>query len=146
MCHAAADTIRHRRGTSNEVRMSSLRFALSGALRRLAPVVLLAATTLHAQPVEFFSPQGEVKGVRQATARFAKPMVPFGDPREVDPFTIECPEKGTGRWADTKNWVFDFARDLPAGVRCSFTLKTGLTDVDGAVLAAGQRFEFGTGG
>jgi hypothetical protein len=26
-------------------------------------------------------------------------MVPFGDPREVDPFAIDCAEKGTGRWA-----------------------------------------------
>ncbi|MEO8754899.1 MAG: alpha-2-macroglobulin, partial [Casimicrobiaceae bacterium] len=101
---------------------------------------------MHAQTVEFFSPQGEVKGVRQVTARFAKPMVAFGDPREVDPFTIDCPEKGTGRWADMKNWVFDFARDLPAGVRCTFTLKTGLTDVTGMALAAGQRYEFATGG
>ena len=124
----------------------AFRFRLSGALRRLAPIVLLAAATLHAQPVEFFSPQGEVKGVRQVTARFARPMVPFGDPREVDPFAIDCAEKGTGRWADTRNWVYDFARDLPAGVRCSFTLKTGLTDVEGTALAAGQRFEFSTGG
>jgi len=38
-----------------------------------------------AQSVEFFSPQGEVKAVRQVTARFAQAMVPFGEPREVDP-------------------------------------------------------------
>ena len=123
--------------------MSLLRFAVaSHALRWLAPCLLLAAAALHAQPVEFFSPQGEVKGVRQVTARFAKPMVAFGDPREVDPFTIDCPEQGTGRWADTSNWVYDFARDLPAGVRCTFTLKTGLTDVDGTRLppASASRF------
>ena len=42
------------------------------------------ACALFAQPVEFFSPQGEVKGVRQVTARFAAAMVPFGDPRELD--------------------------------------------------------------
>ncbi len=96
--------------------MPLLRFAsASCALRWLVSIVLLAPASLHAQPVEFFSPQGEVKGVRQVTARFAKPMVPFGDPREVDPFAIDCPEKGTGRWADTKNWVFDFARDVPGG-------------------------------
>ena len=48
-----------------------------------------------------------------ATARFARPMVPFGDPREVDPFAIDCLEKGKGRWADMKNWVYDFEHDLP---------------------------------
>ena len=112
----------------------------------LASLVFSTASGTLAQSVEFFSPRGEVKGVRQVTARFAKPMVPFGDPREVDPFTIDCAEKGTGRWADPRNWVYDFARDLPAGVRCTFTLKPGLTDVDGAAVAGGQRFEFSTGG
>ena len=99
-----------------------------------------------AQPVEFFSPQGEVKGVRQVTARFAAAMVPFGDPRELDPFDIDCAEKGKGRWADMKNWVYDFDRDLPAGVRCTFALKAGITALDGKALDAGQRFEFSTGG
>ena len=91
----------------------------------LAVALAVLAAVANAQSVEFFSPRGEVKGVRQVTARFAKPMVPFGDPREVDPFTIDCAEKGTGRWADPRNWVYDFARDLPAGVRCAFTVKTG---------------------
>jgi uncharacterized protein YfaS (alpha-2-macroglobulin family) len=117
---------------------------------RAALATLAFAAHAAAQPpapsVDFFSPRGEVKGVRQVTARFAKPMVPFGDPREVDPFSIDCAEKGTGRWADPRNWVYDFARDLPAGVRCSFTVKAGLTDVDGAPVAGGQRFEFSTGG
>lgn len=121
---------------------------LCARLRAGIAVVLLAgiAGPVAAQAVEIFSPRGEVKQVRQVTARFAKPMVPFGDPREVDPFTIDCPEKGAGRWADPRNWVFDFARDLPAGVRCTFTVKAGLTDVDGAAVPGGQRFEFTTGG
>ncbi len=113
---------------------------------RLAFMTLVLAAQASAQSVDFFSPRGEVKGVRQVTARFAKPMVPFGDPREVDPFAIDCAEKGTGRWADPRNWVYDFARDLPAGVRCTFTVKPGLTDVDGAAVAGGQRFDFSTGG
>src|SRR5438067_671333 len=102
--------------------------------------------SIRAQSVEFFSPQGEIKSVRQVTARFARPMVPFGDPREVDPFAIDCLEKGKGRWADMKNWVYDFDYDLPAGVRCTFTLKPGLTALDGSALVAGARFEFTTGG
>ncbi|MFI4925327.1 MAG: alpha-2-macroglobulin, partial [Vicinamibacteria bacterium] len=103
---------------------------------RLAGLALgmLASASLHAQ-VEQFTPQGEVKGVRQVTARFAKPMVAFGDLRLPDPFDVDCAEKGTGRWADTRNWVYDFARDLPAGVRCTFTLKEG-----------GAKYSFTTGG
>jgi len=64
--------------------------------------------------------------VRQVSARFAQAMVPFGDPRELDPFEVDCAEKGKGRWADARNWVYDFDRDLPAGVRCGFTLKSGI--------------------
>src|SRR5215472_7638613 len=113
-----------------------------------ATVVALVVSIARAdaQSVEFFSPQGTVKGVRQVTARFSVPMVPFGDPREVDPFAIDCIEKGKGRWADAKNWVYDFDRDLPAGVRCSFTVKPGLTALDGKPLEGGQRFEYSTGG
>lgn len=126
--------------------MPPLRKVISGISSLLAALLLLGSLPCRAQSVEFFSPQGEVKAVRQVTARFAQAMVPFGDPREVDPFAIDCVEKGKGRWADMKNWVYDFDRDLPAGVRCSFTLKSGLTALDGAPLATGQRFEFNTGG
>ncbi len=116
------------------------------ALRLAVALLGGAATLAAAQTVEQFSPQGTVKGVRQASARFAAPMVPFGDPRELDPFVVDCPAKGRGRWADTRNWVYDFERDLPAGVRCSFTLAPGLVALDGQALDGGARFEFDTGG
>jgi hypothetical protein len=83
-------------------------------LRLFAIAGVCTATVASGQAVENFSPQGVVKGVRQATARFATPMVPFGDPRELDPFDIDCAAKGQGRWADMRNWVFDFDQDLPA--------------------------------
>ena len=92
-----------------------------------------------------FSPQGEVKGVRQVAARFSEPMVPFGDPRLADPFDVDCPQPGAGRWADQKNWVFDFERDLPAGVRCSFHVKQDLKTLAGAAVEP-QQFSFTTGG
>ena len=78
--------------------------------RHLLAAILCAAAAApaFAQPVELFSPQGEVKGVRQVTARFAKPMVAFGDPRLPEPFAVDCAEKGSGRWADTRNWIYDF--------------------------------------
>jgi alpha-2-macroglobulin len=56
--------------------------------------------------VEFFSPQGTVKGVRQVAARFSDPMVAFGDPRLPEPFQIDCPESGKARWADVYNWIY----------------------------------------
>ncbi len=95
--------------------------------------------------VELFSPQGEVKGVRQVVARFASAMVPFGDPRPATPFDIDCAEPGVARWIDSRNWVFDFDRDLPAGVRCTFMLKPGTVDLGGQAVAAAS-FAFTTGG
>ncbi len=96
--------------------------------------------------VQFFSPQGEVKGVRQITARFSDQMVPFGDPRIVEPFEITCPEKGRQRWADGKNWVYDFDHDLPAGVVCEFALKPDVRTLSGNKLGGPQKFSFSTGG
>jgi len=97
--------------------------------------------------VEFFAPQGTVKTVRQVTARFSEQMVPFGDPRGViEPFDIACPEKGTSRWADGKNWVFDFEKDLPAGIRCEFKLIPGLKALSGKEIAGQKVFSFSTGG
>ena len=102
---------------------------LSAAL--LIQLVALAAlaqeTRTPAAPVELFSPQGAARQVRQVTARFTAPMVALGDPRLADPFTSSCPRRpAQGRWADTRNWVYDFDADLPAGLRCTFTLTRGL--------------------
>lgn len=106
---------------------------------------LLAGSAAAAQ-VEVFSPQGEVKGVRQVAVRFSEPMVQFGDPRLAAPFDVDCPAQGSGRWADQKNWVYDFAHDLPAGLRCSFRLKSDLASLAGDKIAGDQAFEFTTGG
>ncbi len=96
--------------------------------------------------VALFSPQGTVKQVRQVAVRFATPMVTFGDPRTEAPFNIDCPAPGRARWADPRNWVYDFEQDVPAGVRCSFTLKTGLKGLDGRAMAGPSAFSFDTGG
>jgi hypothetical protein len=97
--------------------------------------------------VEMFSPQGTVKGVRQVAARFSDQMVPFGDPRGlIEPFAIDCPEKGASRWADGKNWVYDFDKDLRAGIRCEFRTKPGLKSLSGKEMSAPKVFSFSTGG
>ncbi|MFI5348282.1 MAG: alpha-2-macroglobulin [Elusimicrobiota bacterium] len=96
--------------------------------------------------VELFAPQGFVKQVRQATARFSAPMVPLGDLRGREPFDVECGAKGTGRWVDGKNWAYDFDADLPAGLRCRFTLKKGLKALDQSNVFGQRVFEFTTGG
>jgi uncharacterized protein YfaS (alpha-2-macroglobulin family) len=102
--------------------------------------------SLPAARVALFSPRGTAKQVRQATARFSVPMVALGDPRLADPFTVACSAPGKGRWADTRNWVYDFDADLPAGVRCTFTLKPGIAALDKRALTGTRAFAFDTGG
>jgi uncharacterized protein YfaS (alpha-2-macroglobulin family) len=96
--------------------------------------------------VELFSPQGETKQVRQVTARFSAPMVALGDPRLPDPFERNCHALGNGRWADARNWVYDFDQDLPAGIRCAFTVRKDLKALNGAAVEGQLTFEINTGG
>ncbi|MHB8882221.1 MAG: alpha-2-macroglobulin family protein [Thermodesulfovibrionales bacterium] len=108
--------------------------------------LLLPAAGADDVIIETFSPQGTVKGIRQATARFSEQAVAFGDPGLTDPFDTTCPEKGRGRWADSRTWVYDFDRDLPAGVSCSFSLKPDFRVLSGKPLAGRRAFSFSTGG
>lgn len=112
----------------------------------LALTCAAALSTAAAQAVTAFSPQGESKAVRQASARFATAMVPFGDPRAGEPFTVDCAVPGKGRWADPRNWVYDFDYDLPAGVACAFTPAAKLVDLAGKPVESHAAFRFDTGG
>ncbi len=114
------------------------------ALTLLATLCLPAG--VHGATVEAFSPQGTIKDVRQVAVRFSEPMVAFGDPRLPEPFDIDCAAKGRGRWADTRNWVYDFETDLPAGLLCRYTLRSGLQTLTGKAITGRRLFSFDTGG
>jgi len=96
--------------------------------------------------VESFSPEGQVRKVRQVTARFTQPMVAFGDPRGADPFAIDCMAQGKGRWIDGTTWSYDFDADLPGAVGCRFTLNENSRDLAGQPLGGQRVFAFSTGG
>jgi len=73
--------------------------------------------------------------------------VALGDPRSSgDPFEIDCPAKGASRWADSRSWIFTFEKDLPAGLRCRFTLRAETRTLTGSPLAGERVFDFSTGG
>ena len=81
------------------------------------------------------------------TAHFSEPMVPLGDPRDTTaPFEIDCQAHGAARWIDSRNWSYDFDRDLPAGLRCSFKLRAGLKSLAGKAFTDLRVFNFDTGG
>ena len=123
-----------------------LTFSLLLVVALVSPV--LEAGESHPSPqVNQFTPLGTVKRIRQASATFSETMVPFGDPRSpTDPFIIDCPEDGAGRWIDSRTWVYDFARDLPGGVRCGFKLRPGLVTQAGTPVTGQTIFTFTTGG
>ncbi len=108
--------------------------------------MLAHAAATQAATVEAFSPQGTVKNIRQVAARFSEPMVAFGDPRLPEPFEVDCTAPGRGRWADARNWVYDFESELPAGLACRFTLRAGLKSVGGAAVTGRRQYTFDTGG
>ncbi len=113
-----------------------------------APACALAqgAAVPQAATIQLFSPEGSVKDARQAQARFSAPMVAFGDPTLADPFTVDCAAPGKGRWADARNWIYDFEADLPGGLRCRFTLRADAKTLDGRPIAGQREFRFDTGG
>lgn len=93
------------------------------------------------------TPRGTVKQVRQVVARFATPMVAYGDPRSPrDPFDVQCGVPGTGRWVDARTWIYDFTRTLPGGLHCAVRQVPGLADLAGKALPAGEGATFDTGG
>lgn len=128
---------------------------MPAAFRLLCLVVLLCSQGVHAQTaapgaapttVETFNPEGQVREVRQASARFSQPMVAFGDLRAPAPFTVSCAVPGQGRWIDERNWVYDFERDLPGALVCRFTLAPALHDLAGKPLTGQRVFTVATGG
>ncbi|QSN60213.1 Ig-like domain-containing alpha-2-macroglobulin family protein [Caballeronia sp. M1242] len=98
------------------------------------------------------SPQGKVTQARQVVVKFDEPMTAFGNPAAAAPGKIACSgapasaTAGSARWIDQKTWAFDFAADLPPGVRCSIDLDAGLKSAAGNALAGPSHFTFETGG
>lgn len=83
--------------------------------------------------VKSFSPQGYVKSVEQVRIEFAKPMVQLGEIKLATPATSPCFKNGSGRWIDTRNWVFDYKEALAGGELCS-------------VVIGDKTYTFNTGG
>uniref|UniRef100_UPI00374C9EC2 Ig-like domain-containing alpha-2-macroglobulin family protein n=1 Tax=Undibacterium sp. TaxID=1914977 RepID=UPI00374C9EC2 len=121
---------------------------MSAWIKALACGLLYVAAQANAgaAAVSRFTPQGEVAQVRQVRVTFSEPAIQFGDPKAPAPFDVNCAEAGTARWADDKNWIFDFTRDLPPGTKCSFNLKPGFKTLAGNAVSGKSTFQFNTGG
>ncbi len=115
----------------------------------LAALIALSPGTTHAAQVTSVTPQGEVAKVRQVVAKFDEAVVNFGDPKAPAPLSLSCSDaqatKGTPRWNNDREWIFQFDEDLPPGVTCSLQVRSGFKTPKGADLAAGN-WRFSTGG
>ncbi len=110
----------------------------------------LASLCAQALQITSVSPQGEVARVRQVVAKFDSAAVRFGDPQAPAPLTVQCSDaqasQGSGRWTSEREWVFDFAKDLPPGVRCTVQANSGFKSASGAELAGAKSYSFNSGG
>jgi alpha-2-macroglobulin len=114
-----------------------------------ALAMLVASAATHALQVTGATPQGEVAQVRQVVLKFDAAAVAFGDPKAAAPAALSCSDaqasQGNGRWTGEREWVFEFANDLPPGVNCTVQLRTGFKSPQGSELAP-RSWRFTTGG
>jgi len=112
--------------------------------------ISLVGTAAGAVQVTSLTPQGEVARVRQVVAKFDEAAVRFGDARAPAPLSLSCSDaqaaRGSGRWLNEKQWVFDFENDLPPGVRCTVTRVPDFTAPGGQPLGGTSSWRFNTGG
>jgi hypothetical protein len=113
---------------------------------------LLAASTWRADAARItsVSPQGKVTQVRQVVVKFDEAMIALGTAAAPAPAQVHCNDatasRGQARWIDEKTWAWDFATDLPPGVRCTVDLNDALKSYGGHVIAGPHRYAFETGG
>jgi hypothetical protein len=112
--------------------------------------VLGAAFGAQALSITSLTPQGEVAQVRQVVAKFDASAVNFGDPKAPAPFSLSCSDAqataGNGRWISDREWAFQFAQDLPPGVRCTLQPRADFKSPKGESLSAAATYTFNTGG
>ncbi|MDO5623772.1 MAG: MG2 domain-containing protein [Pseudomonadota bacterium] len=127
-------------------------FPIARAMRVLActTLTLAGAAGAHALSIVRVTPQGEVAQVRQITVRFNEDAVRFGDPQAPAPVAVQCNDdraaQGQGRWTGAREWVFDFAADLPPGTRCQTTPTPDFKSPAGTVMKSASSYAFNTGG
>jgi hypothetical protein len=97
----------------------------------------------QAATVQQFIPQGRIDQQNRAMAVFSTEMVKAGDTSAPAPFTVNCgPVKGESRWVDPRTWAWQLARPLEPGERCEFSIRRGVTALNGEAMTGKSRFEF----
>lgn len=110
----------------------------------------LLAGPAHALQVQKLQPQGAVNDVRQVVLRTDQDAVRFGDPQAPAPALVACSDPaavaGTGHWNSAREWIWQFNRPVPAGVRCTVTLKKDFKSPANAQLKGAASYQFEVAG
>jgi uncharacterized protein YfaS (alpha-2-macroglobulin family) len=117
----------------------------------LAAIFMAAfAWRADAARITSVSPQGKVAQVRQVVVKFDEAMIAFGTATAPAPAQVHCSDttagSGQSHWIDEKTWGWDFAADLPPGMRCTVDLDSALKSYGGHLIAGPHRYAFETGG
>ncbi|WP_369821607.1 alpha-2-macroglobulin [Rhodoferax sp. OV413] len=121
-------------------------------MQKFAIACCIAASASLAQAAQIIrvSPQGEVARVRQLVVQFDSSAVNFGDPKAPAPASLQCNDaqasQGTGRWTSDREWAFEFANDLPPGIRCTLQPRPDVKSASSAYLAGATSYKFNSGG
>ncbi|MDO5103776.1 MAG: MG2 domain-containing protein [Lautropia sp.] len=121
--------------------------ALSLALALFGSSLSAAPRTLR---IEQASPQGTVGTVHQVMIRFDEAATRLGDPTAPAPVRVLCDpanyQAGTGHWTNEREWVHEFAKPLPSGVRCRLEAAPDFHAPSGKTLGELGTHHFNTGG
>ncbi len=111
---------------------------------------LLHGIALYAQKIptiESFSPEGEVRDIKQVVVQFSDSMIPMGSPKvSGEIFNINCSSEGKPRWLDDKTYIYQFSKPLESGNKCEFILKEEIKTLSGKEIQGKKKFSFNTGG
>ncbi len=88
--------------------------------------------------------------VRQVVLRTDQDAVRFGDPQAAAPAAVTCSDEksaqGTSRWNSAREWVWQFERPVPPGVRCQVQLNKTFQSPEKQTLKGAARYQFEVAG
>jgi len=119
-------------------------------LYKIILMIFIIINNIYSQnqaTIESFSPEGEIRDIKQVVVRFSESMVPLSSPKiKTDQFVITCPSEGKARWLDDKTYVYEFLKPLESGISCTFKVSDSTKSISGKQIVGKKTFEFTTGG
>lgn len=108
------------------------------------------ACAVHAASISQVTPQGAVAEVQQVVVQTTADAVRLGNAQASAPVQVQCtPEaagKGTARWNNAREWVWQFDQAVPAGTRCNVRPEKSFKLPSGQALTGADSYAFSVSG